>query len=106
VAGAAAGKGKAGKKPQTAAAGRDAAANPPLADSPFATGAFVEVLFDGVWCAGVVDAAVPAGLKVAFYQDQGSSTAVLPTEELAARARPATDAAVSGAALVGANVSP
>jgi hypothetical protein len=102
---AAAGKGKAGKKPTTAAADEGAATNPPLADSPYARGTFVEVLFDGVWFAGVVDAAVPAGLKVAFSQDQGSST-VVPSEEIAARVRPVTDAAVAGAALVGANVSP
>jgi hypothetical protein len=78
-----------------AAAASSAAAAPSQA---FARGTFVEVLFDGVWFAGVVDAAVPAGLKVAFSQDQGSKT-VVPSEEVAARVRPAKQAATAAEGL-------
>jgi len=74
------------------------------ANVPFKRGDFVEVLFEESWYPGVVDTTVPNGLKIAFYQDQGASVAVVSLHELSERVRPSENRSAAGNALIGAKV--
>ena len=99
-------KGKAEKKKPTkaASAAMEGSTDASSPDVPFKRGNFVEMLFEESWYPGVVDAIVPAGLKIAFYQDLSASVSVVAFNELTERVRPSENPTEAGKALIGAKV--